>query len=399
MKLPGASPAAKRSVIRMAAAKPGTYFQERGQRPPTRPPDRPPRQGSGGGAEEGRSRLRRYPLPQDVRQEDRLDWRQCGNLALALQRYLPYHSDAEGETWELTKQEIGPEVIKLGNRLLRQPPPWLADFVQRQQALRETLAAVPGLALWSCRARTSSRLSVGFGNTTPLETGITLHRLTGLPYLPGSALKGLCRAWALSFLADKYQIPRLLPEEIALLQEHKPKLATPWELFEDLLCTPADARKQASERLANWQQRLRQERLLARCGTLPILAGSLDLQALWQDPDRRAFVRIFGSQDQRGAVCFYDAFPNALTEMLALDIINVHYQPYYSDPAKNPPADYYSPVPNYFLTVTPGVSFQVVLTSWEAALVQTAGAWLTAGLQQLGVGAKTAVGYGVMAVS
>jgi len=41
-----------------------------------------------------------------------------------------------------------------------------------------------------------SRLVVGLGLPSPLETGFLLDRLTGYPYLPGSSVKGLARATA-----------------------------------------------------------------------------------------------------------------------------------------------------------------------------------------------------------
>ncbi|MEO0249208.1 MAG: type III-B CRISPR module RAMP protein Cmr6 [candidate division WOR-3 bacterium] len=43
---------------------------------------------------------------------------------------------------------------------------------------------------------TDSRLIIGLGSESVLETGITLHPLYGFPYLPGSGLKGIARAYA-----------------------------------------------------------------------------------------------------------------------------------------------------------------------------------------------------------
>ena len=45
------------------------------------------------------------------------------------------------------------------------------------------------------RARTSSKLIVGLGAGSVLETSITLHRTYGVPYIPGSALKGLASSF------------------------------------------------------------------------------------------------------------------------------------------------------------------------------------------------------------
>ncbi len=48
----------------------------------------------------------------------------------------------------------------------------------------------------SFTAITDSRLIIGLGGTSVIETGMTLHPLYGFPYLPGSGLKGLARAYA-----------------------------------------------------------------------------------------------------------------------------------------------------------------------------------------------------------
>jgi len=57
---------------------------------------------------------------------------------------------------------------------------------------REALAATGARGF---RARTSGKLIVGFGADSVLETSITLHRTYGVPYIPGSALKGLASSF------------------------------------------------------------------------------------------------------------------------------------------------------------------------------------------------------------
>lgn len=42
----------------------------------------------------------------------------------------------------------------------------------------------------------ASSLAIGLGNETPLEVGLTVHHTYGMPVIPGSALKGLCRRGA-----------------------------------------------------------------------------------------------------------------------------------------------------------------------------------------------------------
>lgn len=59
---------------------------------------------------------------------------------------------------------------------------------------KKSLAAT-GIIFMEVELTTS--LAIGLGNATPLEVGLSLHRTYGAPYLPGSALKGLCRRVAL----------------------------------------------------------------------------------------------------------------------------------------------------------------------------------------------------------
>jgi len=44
--------------------------------------------------------------------------------------------------------------------------------------------------------KTTSPMAIGLGNESVLETSIALHRTYGVPYLPGSALKGLAATYA-----------------------------------------------------------------------------------------------------------------------------------------------------------------------------------------------------------
>ncbi len=45
-------------------------------------------------------------------------------------------------------------------------------------------------------ARVRGRMAVGLGDEGVLETSVTLHRVYGVPYIPGSALKGLAASFA-----------------------------------------------------------------------------------------------------------------------------------------------------------------------------------------------------------
>jgi len=72
---------------------------------------------------------------------------------------------------------------------------YIANILKRQQATTENLQS-SGWDAQSFTAVTDSRLIIGLGGTSAIETGMTLHPLYGFPYLPGSGLKGLARAYA-----------------------------------------------------------------------------------------------------------------------------------------------------------------------------------------------------------
>ena len=168
---------------------------------------------------------------------------------------------------------------------------------------------------------TSWRFVSGIGMGHVLETGFVWHRTLGIPYLPGSSLKGMMHAYA-----------KLCEKET----EH-----------------------------------------------------------------------LFGSNSSgAGQIIVFDAIPNFRSEsekIVEMDIMNPHYGDYYSGKSKNgepiPPADYLSPNPILFLTVADNVVFEFALGSRLPArenkeILQDAFEIMKGALENLGAGAKTAIGYG-----
>lgn len=110
------------------------------------------------------------------------------------------------------------------------------------------------------------------------------------------------------------------------------------------------------------------------------------------------FRQLFGASDDDGAgigaLVFFDTFPKKFS--LTLDIQTPHYQKYYA--GSEPPTDTQSPVPIYLLCLT-DCQFDIALACQDAALwqderekiLQTFKALLT----DYGLGAKTALGYGI----
>jgi len=129
------------------------------------------------------------PLPQDV-QDIVGDGSRCSNLGLWLDRYLTRKSNWELAT-DAKERKLVPQIIK-------------------QQTVNELVQAInkryESLLAWYCRqgftvrsfdAKPIWRFVIGLGAAHALETGITLHRIFGLPIIPASSLKGVARAYAL----------------------------------------------------------------------------------------------------------------------------------------------------------------------------------------------------------
>ncbi len=180
------------------------------------------------------------------------------------------------------------------------------------------------------------RMVVGLGGESVLETDITLHHLYGIPFIPGSALKGLTRAFA------------------SAQKEY---------------CVPIN--KLEAERTPS----------------------------LEETTDHPVIQRIFGTQEQAGSILFFDAFPANGRFTFAVDIMNSHYPDYYNSlqsGAIKVPANNQSPNPITFLTIQDAVfTFALAVRDpkyqEDLPIAQTL---LQQAIQQYGVGGKTSAGYG-----
>jgi len=103
------------------------------------------------------------------------------HAGLMLDRYLTQHDDEHTgakQLYDLAQQtEVSPVYKSAFSR-------W-----------RQSLQRLEGVRLFTATA--ASPIAVGLGNESVLEVGLTVHRTYGVPIIPGSALKGLCRRGAL----------------------------------------------------------------------------------------------------------------------------------------------------------------------------------------------------------
>ena len=221
--------------------------------------------------------------------------------------------------------------------------------------------------------KTTSRLAVGFGDESIYETNVRLMRNYGVPYIPGSALKGAAEHWAFYMIAET-------------LQRNSEKYGGDFYALAGRVQKALEGRDEDFyEELTSLEWEL----------VLEGLSGSLRL-ALGEALE--LFKEVFGTTNQEGTVIFFDALPlpESIEEkpILELDIMNTHYPGYYQ--GNEPPGDWQEPKPIFFLTVPSGIEFKIAagLRAGDADHVKLASALLAGALSELGVGAKTALGYG-----
>jgi CRISPR-associated protein Cmr6 len=330
------------------------------------------------------------------------------NLGLILDKFQPWEWSEEG--WDLWF-----EVLDRGNRRSHGNEAkghWLNTWDDRNcldpvlgpNARRDTDLLRAYIERWSEMVggdttlrfpmHTKTRLVVGQGSKGTLEMGLTLHRLYGVPYIPGSALKGLARSVALYELAERWGVPAV-DYEAFMARKHPPEpekpKPTPLNRLETLL--EAGQGKQAdprrSEALGRALEALQRE---------PEVGASLKAKALGEilaDPDFQRFRVVFGCLSRAGDVVFHDAVPAQYPQFVT-EVMNPHFPAYYSGPEAPHDAD--NPKPLMFLAIERGAEFWFALTARHGAApesLQKARTCLQNGLVHLGIGGKTSSGFGL----
>ena len=209
--------------------------------------------------------------------------------------------------------------------------------------------------------------TTGLGNEHPLENGFAFLNPYGLPYLPGSGIKGVLRQAARELASGDWGDTHGWNEEKTHLLE-------------------------------------RQGNKSIELSTIDALFG---LESANGD-----------SEHVRGALSFWDAIPQIPGDSLAVDVMTPHQSHYYQQRQdrksgeSTSPHDSGAPNPISFLTLPPGTGFAFHVRCDQAHLTRLAPdlaheqRWqtlLTAAFEHafewLGFGAKTAVGYGAMQVN
>jgi CRISPR-associated protein Cmr6 len=289
-----------------------------------------------------------YLVPKDTARILKNHLKANRNFGLALDRYVPNEAIAETDRFNDRGRSIGKERNFWLQAICKDFTP---DDVLISSTFHRWLKMTEGSARFGMMSR--SRLMIGLGSKGALEFGLTLHPVTGLPYIPGSALKGLCRNYMLYDIAEKSGIS-LDPSEGS---------------------DASEVIKQLDEKLSD---------------VLDTEHSSL-------------YRKLFGTQGNAGECIFYDAIiepTQGNTRLFVVEVMTPHFRKYYESSGKDVPHDADDPNPITYLAVNTGITFALAVGSrlhTEESPQRDARDLLRRALSEMGIGAKTAAGYGIFA--
>lgn len=247
---------------------------------------------------------------------------------------------------------------------------------ERQNKLAEQAAS----SIYTISALATAPFTTGLGNEHPLENGFAFLWPYGLPYLPGSGVKGVVRRAAEELASGQWEEDRGwrgLDRPAYVLEVHSGK-----------------------------------EKRRIELSVLDVLFGREPPEG---DPDA-----------VRGALSFWDVIPRIEGDSLLVEVMTPHQSHYYQQKKEgksgdsDTPHDSGQPTPIFFLTVPPGSQFTFYVVCDTAHLnrltenkldgapdllaeeegkrrwQQLLKAAFEHAFEWLGFGAKTAVGYGAM---
>ena len=239
-------------------------------------------------------------------------------------------------------------------------------------------------------AQLQSRLMMNMAGGVMENAGLCLDRF-GLPFLPGSAVKGCARRMAIQELLEAREAGKSVGEIARLLAD----IALIFGWGEQ-----------------DWTSKQKDQRFIS---DFAYAVGG----GLWDEVSTLARAHLTKTDHFAGSVSFLPAFPVDLGKTgkveglpfelptlgkLELDVLTCHHGKYYSEAEDRsgrllmPRAlDNEEPVPVVFPTVAAGHVFIFALLPLRDCTQRQLGharTWLATGLSLFGLGAKTAAGYG-----
>jgi len=294
-----------------------------------------------------------------------------------------------------------------------------------QMSRRSFLSSLPRREV--LYAQLQSRLMVNMAGGVMENAGLCIDRF-GLPYIPGSAVKGCARKAALAALHEWCETEQkpggTEDDKDNLFTEACASFASPAEMLV------------AVAGVFGWSELDWDISKLTKRGHVGSDYAWAVGRELWPqvllECGRKLLCKVIQYPKDfghfAGGVSFLSAYPVDLAQSgkpeglpldvpnigkLELDVITVHHQKYYAEPSRtkkqrewakwnrewSDAPDTEEPVPVVFPAVAPGHVFVFSLLPMRVRLndpnlVTYARKWLRCGLQTLGIGAKTASGYG-----
>lgn len=333
-------------------------------------------------------------LPKDVQ---RLGLTDIDNFALKLQKAARYETNLNRDKYKFTffkndqRERVYFEIKANYGHLTGK----FEDLCKRQAQQVERLFPSNSRKI---DLQPQWRFVLGLGGESVYETSMTLHHTYGIPYLPSSSIKGVLRGWVISqIFAQGNIVPSIEKDSPLINAEHR--AITTSKLFCTIFGCPKDSKKVTF----NNQKPLKQINKYGKEEYVTTTESS-----------------ILESKEHQGSVTFFDGLPTK-APVIKTDVMNVHYKDWYKDIGYSAPTDTQKTNPIHFLTVSNenNLTFQThiacndnrklseisedyeifikgtTLTA-DTSLLDLVKYWLTQALQDHGIGAKTAVGYGYM---
>jgi len=344
-------------------------------------------------------------------------------------RFGPLFSIWKKETWDRDddpKNKTG--ALREVTQASSQAGEVLEALCMRQEVLADSR--------WDNRLQVSALshapFMTGIGNEHPLENGFSFMPPYGLPYLPGSAVKGVlrraaedlslglygdCKGWdflsvwylfgfdasnsCLTFLSNCENRSDHFPDDIVKQEAEKHHQAyVRWA---------SNGQYDRSAMIEFMRSTLRPDQFDYYQTDPGNFLWTLALPAA--APSRKDIEARKEQIHYQGALAFWDVFPRPEKgkkeePFLKMEILTPHYEDYYQGNNTGTPADCGQPKPNPFLTVAPGCKFdfniqcdqsrlpKFLKDNWKTLILSA----LEHAFQWLGFGAKTAVGYGQMSI-
>jgi CRISPR-associated protein Cmr6 len=298
----------------------------------------------------------RSKLPKDTRDLLKGVQDQIDNLSLRIQKGANFWEDNKGKA-TLYQGKRGSRRNGIPDKLMRHLPEGSINYggLPFDSIAKQTIESAKKLYgdanVKHPVFNTDGRLIIGIGGASVFEVGITLHHIYGIPYIPASAIKGLCRSWMILNDFDGSEAKALNDKD-----------------FCDIFGCPTEWKDNEKRTHKSWYE-------------------------LHKKSDK-------DSGEQQGNIIFFDAFPT-IAPKVEEDIMNVHYPKYYQ--GEGAPTDFQSPNPIPFMAVSNATPFQFTIAVKPrikksemtfSNLLTKVEELLTEALTSHGIGAKTAIGYG-----